>query len=398
MKPAFPGFRFPFQPPFLILASVAFVSQLTFGLTSTLFALYARTLGLTVQETGITLSALTAGAFLSGPLWGKIADRWGTRRFILAASCIGQGLFCLLTPLTANVLWLTILRFCYGFFLVAQAPVINDLLINHKNPADQARQVGTLNIARGVAFSLGCWLSGYFNEVNPALNFFLASAVAFLVSGTLVFLGGIDRLPATSFPEKKDKNWLFRKKTLLFFLPIFYRSCAVSALLFFLPLFWEKSGNNPSFIGMVIGISNLAQLAFFPIVGRACFTREKTLMRIIQIGHILSLFPFLIAPLFSRGWGIFLPQAFMSISWVYFYLGTTIATRKISVPSRQAEAMGWVETFLNLGGTLGPAAFSLLLFFTGNSFPASFLLFSLLIAAAILTSRLSEKSLATPAG
>jgi len=67
-------FRY-FSPQFLILMLVAFVANFTYVSTSILFALFAKKIGLNVTETGIVISALTLGALIGGPIWGKLVDR-----------------------------------------------------------------------------------------------------------------------------------------------------------------------------------------------------------------------------------------------------------------------------------------------------------------------------------
>ena len=41
------------------------------------FLLFAKKIGLNVTETGIVISALTLGALIGGPIWGKFVDRTG---------------------------------------------------------------------------------------------------------------------------------------------------------------------------------------------------------------------------------------------------------------------------------------------------------------------------------
>lgn len=175
-----------------------------------------------------------------------------------------------------------------------------------------------------------------------------------------------------------------KKEKFSFYLPIFLRSTAVNGLSFFIPLFWKEKGLSAAFIGMVLGVSNFIQLMFFPIVGKTCSRKTKNIPTIIQFGYALTMIPFIVAPYLYRGTSVFIPQSVLSISWVFFYIGSTLLLGEIAPHSQRTEALGWMETAFNLGGTIGPIAFSLVLAESSNNYLLSFLSFSLLVFSALI--------------
>jgi len=267
MKKKIHLFRY-FSPQFLILMLVAFVANFTYVSTSILFALFAKKIGLNVTETGIVISALTLGALIGGPIWGKLVDRTGKRKLTILISIIGQGIFCLLTPFMLGFIPLVIVRFGFGWFWVAQTPIVNEIIIKNRNPEVRNLELSWINIMRGVSYSFAMLISGYFNDLDPSWNFFLSGLVSLLIIYPILLLKKVDGLRSHDKGLKNDGKWILKWKNLLFYLPIFFRSTAVNGLSFFIPLFWKEKGLSAAFIGMVLGVSNLIQLMFFPLVGK----------------------------------------------------------------------------------------------------------------------------------
>ncbi len=385
----FPSLRFSSQ--FLILMSVAFVANFTYTSTSILFAIFAKNIGLNVKETGIVISALTFGALISGPFWGKMVDRTGKRKLVLLLSMIGQGAFCLLTPFTSGFLPLAIVRFLFGFFLVAQAPIINEITIKNSDAETRNLELSWINIIRGVSYSFSMLLSGFFNDFDPSWNFFLSGLASIAIIYPILRLKNVDGIENRGEEVKIDGKWIIKRKNFYFYLPILLRSTAVNGLSFFIPLFWKGNGLSAAFIGMVLGVSNLIQLGFFPIAGRTCSLSPKFIPKIIQLGYTLTIIPFIVAPFVYRGTSVFIPQSVLSISWVFFYIGTTLLLGQIAPHSQRTEALGWMETAFNLGGTIGPIAFSFILAGSNNNYLFSFFSFSSLVFGALIIFRNYQK-------
>jgi MFS family permease len=383
MKKRFFLFRY-FSTQFLILMLVAFVANFTYISTSILFALFAKKIGLNVTETGIVISALTLGALIGGPIWGKFVDRTGKRKITILISMIGQGVFCLITPFISGFFPLLMVRFGFGWFWVAQTPIVNEIIIKKRNIEAKNRELSWINIIRGVSYSIAMLISGYLSDFDPTWNFYLAGIVSLAIIYPILLLKKVDGLRSQEEGLKNDGKWILRWKNFLFYLPIFLRSTAVNGLSFFIPLFWKEKGLSAAFIGMVLGASNLIQLMFFPIVGKTCSRKMKNIPSLILFGYALTIIPFIVAPFLYRGISVFFPQSVLSISWVFFYIATTLLLGEIAPYSQRTEALGWMETAFNLGGTIGPITFSFILAGSSNNYPLSFLSFSLLVFSALI--------------
>ncbi|MBP9015698.1 MAG: MFS transporter [Candidatus Atribacteria bacterium] len=375
-----------------IFLSIAFASNFVVNLTSVLFSIFATDMGFSTSETGLAISALTAGALVGGPLWGRLVDKFGKRKVALLISLLGQALFCSFTPLAHHLLSLVIVRFLFGFFMVAQALILNELIVKIEEERRRSREISNTNIARGVGYSLGCLCSGFLGDLHPNFSFYLGSLVAILVFFITFYLqeepGKVAPLPQA---KNHTKHWILQKGIAPFYFSIFLRSTAVNGLSYFLPLFWKNMGQTTALIGLVLAISNLAQLFFFPLSGKISCRSDLMAFRSARFGFLLTTIPFLIAPFSYRGALIFLPQCILSISWAFFYIGATLALRSFTPLQRQGEALGWVETSLNFGGIVGPNLFAFSLSSFNNNFPPAFLSLSFLPLIAFFIFRRNEE-------
>jgi len=378
---------------FFIFLSIAFASNFIFALTSVLFSIFATDIGFSPPEVGLAISAFTAGSLIGAPLWGKVVDKFSKRKVTLLISLLGQALFCLLIPLMQCLLGLVIVRFFFGFFMVAQALTLNELTVKIEEEERRSKEISAINVARAAGYSLGCLLSGFLGDLHPNSSFYLGSSVVILIF-FLTFYLQEETGKAVPFSQEDNpaKHWILQKRVALFYFSIFLRSTAVNGLSYFLPLFWKNMGQTTALIGSVIAISNLAQLFFFPLSGKLSSRSDQMAFRSTRFGLLLTVIPFLIAPFFHQGVLILLPQCILSISWAFFYIGTILSLRSFVPLQKQGEALGWLEVALNLGGIVGPNLFAFSLSSFNNNFPSAFFSLSFLPLIAFFISRKNEKN------
>jgi DHA1 family multidrug resistance protein-like MFS transporter len=131
--------------------------------------------GMATAGFGITL-------FLSGPLWGIVADRWGRKIMLLRAQFLSS-LILLGLGLSPNIYWVVGLRATQGMFsgtmTAAQAMVAGD------TPRDK------------MPFAMGLLMVSVFSgtSLGPLLGGVLADTfgyqATFYITGALLFLGGL---------------------------------------------------------------------------------------------------------------------------------------------------------------------------------------------------------------
>lgn len=373
-----------YKPEIIIFALIGFVSSFNFATNSTLFSLFAQDLGFSSRLTGILLSIFTAGSMFGAPFLGKLVDQTGKRKIILLLGIAGQGIFTLLTPITSNFWLLTLMRFLLGICTVAQAPILNELVVALEDPRLREQSLIFLNLARSIGFSTGCMISGILMDLSIAWNFYFSALLALgTIAPAATFIKNIDKANISSSEKSFSQKWLFEKRVLAHYLSAMLRATAVMGVLFFLPLFWQSNNQSATSSGTIIGLANFFQIIFFPIASRICSRLPERAFSIALLGYSMSAIPLYIFP-FLRGWMALLPQTILSTSYVFFYTGAIFFTREIVPPKNHTEAMGWLETSINLGGAIGPIVFANFLALNGNNFPRTILLFSILPILALV--------------
>ena len=125
------------------------------------------------------------GMFLTAPMWGSLADRWGRKPMVLRAM-LGGSIIVALTGLTSNVYYFLILRFIFGMF--AGSVAASSALIAANTPKNKLPfAMGLLMAAAFGGQTLGPMFGGFLaDSVGYQNTFFITSAVIF--TGSIIVL------------------------------------------------------------------------------------------------------------------------------------------------------------------------------------------------------------------
>jgi len=174
------------RPALLALLGEGFFSRLSFGLISFALPLYARQLGLSLSELGLLISLNIGVAMLCKPLMGRLADRVGWRRGLLAGVTLRS-----LTALLFALSWLPWqvfgIRALHGLSESLRDPAINALLAERGGRKAAASVFAWYATAKTVAGSAGHAIAGILlaltaGEFGPVFVLaFVLSALPLLV-------------------------------------------------------------------------------------------------------------------------------------------------------------------------------------------------------------------------
>jgi DHA1 family tetracycline resistance protein-like MFS transporter len=139
--------------PLVLIALIALVDLMGFTMVMPLLPIYARYYQFEDWQIGLLLAAFPMCQLVSGPILGRLSDRYG-RRPILAMSQAGTAISFVLLAFSSSFTGLLLARMLDGAsggnFLVAQAYVADVT-----RPEDRARGLGLIGAAFGVGFVLG---------------------------------------------------------------------------------------------------------------------------------------------------------------------------------------------------------------------------------------------------
>ncbi|MDD4877179.1 MAG: MFS transporter, partial [Dehalococcoidales bacterium] len=131
---------------------------------------------------GIATSASGIAMFLSAPLWGIVADRWGRKPMVLRAM-FGAAVVLAITGLAPNVYVIVALRFAQGLFsgtVAAASALVAASVPKNKMPF----AMGLLMVAVFTGQSFGPLAGGVIADI-------LGYKAAFFITGGLLFSGGV---------------------------------------------------------------------------------------------------------------------------------------------------------------------------------------------------------------
>ncbi|NVM44184.1 MAG: MFS transporter [Candidatus Lokiarchaeota archaeon] len=261
---------------------------------------------------GILISSNALSAFIFGPIWGKLSDKYG-RKPILLISQAGTGISFLILALSPNVYVILFSRILDGIF-GGQIPVIRAYISDITTPATRASQMGKLMIGHTGGMIFGPIVGGVLGALNwryPALFAVILSIIAMVL--TLRVL--IESMPKNrisdlklriinreSSSEKKRKIFTreivgrFVQVFLLFFITVMFNSSMALVLL-------KRYGATEIIIGLVMTLAGVTILIYGGFLMKPLFKKvgEK---KVLLIASILLIVNFLAFPFMTELWMI----------------------------------------------------------------------------------------------
>ncbi len=191
--------------PLGLVISIVLVDLLGFSIVMPLLAPFAKEYGFDGLQIGLLLAAYPMAQLVSGPILGRLSDRYG-RRPVLAASQFGTAVSFLILGLSGDFTVMLLARLLDGAsggnILVAQAYVADVT-----RPEERSRGYGLIGMAFGLGFVLGPLLGLALVElpVPPAwrlrVPFLAASGLS-----TLAWILVVWKLPESLPKEARDRQ------------------------------------------------------------------------------------------------------------------------------------------------------------------------------------------------
>ena len=142
--------------------------------------------------------------FVSGPVLGLMADRWG-RRPVLLISLFGLGVDFVFMALAPTLWWLYLGRILNGL-TAASFSTANAYLADVTAPQDRAKIFGWMSSAFSFGFIFGPFIGGQLGAIDLRLPFYAAAALTFVN-----WLYGFFILPESLPPERRATRFDWKK-------------------------------------------------------------------------------------------------------------------------------------------------------------------------------------------
>ena len=261
---------------------------------------------------GIMISSNALSAFIFGPIWGKLSDKYG-RKPILLISQAGTGISFLILALSPNVYLILFSRIIDGVF-GGQIPVIRAYISDITTPATRASQMGKLMIGHTGGMIFGPIIGGLLGALDwryPSIVAVVLSIIAMILTRRVL----IESMPKNrisdlklriknreSSSEKKRKIFTreivgrFVQVFLLFFITVMFNSSMALVLL-------KRYGATEIITGLVMTLAGVTILIYGGFLMKPLFKKvgEK---RVLLIASILLIVNFLAFPFMTELWMI----------------------------------------------------------------------------------------------
>lgn len=305
------------------------------GFASSLFVpLWARTvMGASDFTVGVIVSLFAGATFLSQYVFGRAADVYGKRLFLL----VGLALSALAVPLQsfcADPLQLALARLMVGFAGGIFPPAL--LAYVYLSRQEMGKSVSFGSLGWGVGTFVAGALAAYWQV-------FLASGIMFAASFALALtlpLIGEQRLSVPLFPKR------ILRRNLPVYSALLIRHTGASAIWATLPIHLNLIGADNLQIGLLYAANALTQFVVMYNLDRVGSVRA------FFAGLVLSSATFVAYALASSIWLMVIPQVMIALSWSFMYVGALkfVTERNAEV----ATSSGLVGSTIALSGIVGP--------------------------------------------
>jgi MFS family permease len=173
----------------LIVALIAMVNMLGYGIVFPILYAYSRKFGLTDFQNGLLFAIFSICQFISTPIIGRLSDKYG-RRPMLLTSIVGTAVSFFVMAFAPNALFLFIARALDGL-TAGNVPVIFAVVSDTTKPEERARAFGLI----GSAFSFGF----IFGPAISALTLGWGEGIPFIIAGIITLIATV--LTALYLPE-----------------------------------------------------------------------------------------------------------------------------------------------------------------------------------------------------
>lgn len=321
-------------------------------------ALYlTRSRGLTDFQAGLVLAVYGAGALLTAPFAGRLADRYGPRR-ILELSLFASGTAILLLLAAPGFPTLALAAFLWSVLAEAYRPA-SVAAVSELVPPEQLRTgISLVRLAVNLGMSFGPALGGFLASISYAALFVvdggtsLLAGALFLVAGTRLWRSGSRPATAAALPATGDSPWRNRA-FLTFLLGVFPISCVFFQFLGAMPLYLVRDlGLSSATYGLLFTLSTLLVVVFE--VPLSLTLQKRSHRGSMIVGSLLYGIGFGSLQFVHEVWGAALCVVVLTCGEMTLLSTLSAHTTRYAPANRQGAYIGVYSMVVNLAFTVGP--------------------------------------------
>lgn len=323
---------------------------------------------------------------------GKISDKIQNRYYFILFGAIGL-VFCLfLLSLTRNLILITILLIAVGFFAASFFMIFT---LYAELVQDDARKISHYNAANAAGWFIGVQSGGIFIDIFGIKNILLFSFIITLICVVVIIfikeerqliLEQYRKAHVTNFKENFEDNIEVKNKNFKsIFSSIFFRSFGMQPIVIIIVIIMSFHITSQTSIGFLVGLNPLMQFILMILIGK--IVTNKNIKTLIVIGYALTIIVIFGYIFSSNFWSFLIFQILISLSYSLFWSATLVYITQNSSPKNKGRYMGYCNTSIFAGNSIGGLFFSLLLvvFYSDYYSAMYFMIIFPIIAIIIIT-------------
>jgi MFS family permease len=193
-----------------IIALIALVNMLGYGIIIPILYSYSKKFGLTDFQNGLLFASFSICQFISTPIIGRMSDRFG-RKPLLLISIIGTAASFFLMAFAPNVIFLFIARMLDGI-TAGNIPVAFAVISDSTKPEDRPKAFGMISASFNFGFIFG--------PAIAALTVGFGTAVPFIIAGVVTMIAAL--ITWLYLPETNKHMGEVRKEKLFDFVKMWH--------------------------------------------------------------------------------------------------------------------------------------------------------------------------------
>jgi MFS family permease len=164
----------------LIVALVALVNMLGYGIIIPIMYSYSQKFGLSDFQNGLLFAVFSICQFISTPIIGRLSDKYG-RRPMLLLSILGTALSFVMMAFAPSALFLFLARALDGL-TAGNIPVIFAVISDSTKPEERAKAFGLIGSAFSFGFIFGPAIASFTIGFGEAIPFIIAALITVLAA------------------------------------------------------------------------------------------------------------------------------------------------------------------------------------------------------------------------
>ncbi len=160
----------------LVIALIAVVNALGYGIIIPILYTYTERFGLNAFQYGLLFALFSLCQFIATPIIGRLSDKYG-RKPLLLASIGGTAVSFFMLAFAPNAIVLFLARALDGL-TAGNIPVAAAVISDTTEPKDRVRGFGIIGASFGFGLFVGPAISGLTVGISPAIPFIIAGIIS----------------------------------------------------------------------------------------------------------------------------------------------------------------------------------------------------------------------------